>query len=289
MKKVIVIMALLGIMTSCHKESLKEPQICFEMDIPSTKATSTSFESGDNVSVWAVEYMSEEVPELQIGGNFLNNEKLTYDGTSWKGGRTIYWSDKACDFYAVYPYIKPTSVETHIFEIAADQNSSETEDALGGYEASDILYAKATAVEREDGKVTLRFHHVMSKCVVNVLKGPKFEGSFPEDIAVHIYNTVTTADLNLTNGSVEKYPDGSRNTITMKKISPERFEAIVVPQRIERHTPLIEVSMGGIAYLLEYSLTFKPGYLHIINLTLNTSPDQEKFEISLDVSTDDMN
>lgn len=282
-------MALLGIMTSCHKESLKEPQICFEMDIPSTKATSVGFENGDNVSVWAVEYQSEEAPELQIGGNYLNNEKLTYNGSDWAGSRSIYWSDKLCDFYAVYPYMKPTSVETHIFEIAADQNSSETEDALGGYEASDILYARAEAVDREDGKVTLTFHHVMSKCVVNVLKGPEFEGDFPEDITVHIYNTVTTADLNITNGSVEKYPNGSRNTITMKKVSLERFEAIVVPQRIERHTPLIEVSMGGIAYLLEYSLTFKPGYLHIINLTLNTSPDQEKFEISLDVSTDDMN
>jgi hypothetical protein len=128
---------------------------------------------------------------------------------------------------------------------------------------------------------------MMSKCVVNVLKGEKFEGELPDDIAVHIYNTITTADLNLANGSVEKYAHGDRKTITMKKLSNEQFKAIVIPQNIERRTPLIEISMGGIAYLLEYSLSFKPGYQHTINLTVNTSPDQEKFEIAIDPGIED--
>ena len=45
--------------------------------------------------------------------------------------------------------------------------------------------------------------------------------------------------------------------------------------------------MGGIAYLLEYSLSFRPGYHHTIDLTLNTSPDQEKIEIGIDAGIDD--
>ena len=276
---------------SCQKEApanfQDDGQIRFEFGLPSTKATAEKFEAGDNVSVWAVEYTSEEAPELQIGGNFLNNEMLTYDGSKW-AGRTMYWSEKPCDFYAVYPHIRPTSVESFIFEIAADQNSPRTADALGGYEASDLLFAKAENVTRADGKVSLKFRHMMSKCVVNVIKGEKFEGELPEDIAVHIYNTVTTADLNLANGSIEKYALGNRNTITMKKVAADKFEAVVIPQNIERRTPLIEISMGGIAYLMEYSLSFKPGYQHTINLTVNTSPDLEKFEISIDASTGGM-
>ena len=82
---------------------------------------------------------------------------------------------------------------------------------------------------------------------------------------------------------------GNRKTITMKKLSNDKFEAIVIPQNIERRTPLIEITMGGIAYLLEYSLSFKPGYIHEINLTVNTSPDQEKFEIAIDASAGSMN
>lgn len=277
---------------SCQKEGSAEiqgdNQIVFEFGLPATKATAENFEAGDKVSVWAVEYTTDEAPELQIGGNYLNNELLTYDGSKW-GGRTMYWSEKPCDFYAVYPYIEPSSVESYLFEIATDQNSEETETALGGYEASDLLFAKAEGVKREDSKVSLKFKHMMSKCVVNVVKGPKFEGELPEDIAVHIYNIVTTADLNLANGSIEKYALGNRNTITMKKVVADKFEAVVVPQNIERRTPLIEISMGGIAYLLEYSLSFKPGYQHTINLMVNTSPDQEKIEISIDAGTGDWN
>lgn len=292
MKKLSIIIASLAVLVACQKEApvtlQDDGQIRFEFGLPSTKATAENFEAGDQVSVWAVEYASEEAPELQIGGNFLNNEMLTYDGSAWNSSRNVYWSEKPCDFYAVYPYIRPNSVESYIFEIQADQNSPRTADALGGYEASDLLFAKAENVSRADGKVSLKFRHMMSKCIVNVVKGEKFEGELPEDIAVHIYNTVTTADLNLANGSIEKYALGNRNTITMKKLASDKFEAVVIPQNIERRTPLIEISMGGIAYLMEYSLSFKPGYQHTINLTVNTSPDQEKFEIAIDAGAGGM-
>lgn len=293
MKKIITIAVLLAALWACRKESpadlTYDCQIRFEVELPETKATSDAFEAGDEFSLWAVEYASEEVPELQIGGNFLNNEKLAFDGSQWAAERTLYWSSQPCDFYAVYPSIEPTSVESYLFDIETDQNSAETEDALGGYEASDLMFAKAENVSQLDGAVSLQFKHMMSKCVVNVVKGEKFEGELPDDIAVHIYNTVTTADLNLANGSVEKYAIGDRKTITMKKVSDEQFEAIVIPQNIERRTPLFEISMGGIAYLLEYSLSFRPGYQHTINLTVNTSPDQEKIEIAIDASSGDMN
>ena len=73
----------------------------------------------------------------------------------------------------------------------------------------------------------------------------------------------------------------------MKQVDGDSFEAIVVPQFIERSTPLVEVTMDGIAYLLEYDMSFRPGIQHTITVTLNTSPDQEKIEISIDGSTGD--
>ena len=278
-----IILAAFAAMISCQKEQgTVNNEIMFDFSIPSTKATTTGFENGDQVALYAVEYSSEEAPELQIAGNFINNEKLSYDGTSWAANRALYWSDKPCDFYAIYPYQDLISVEEHSFNILSDQ------DADGGYEASDLLFAKAEAVERTDGKVSLQFRHIMSKCIVTITKGEKFEGEIPDDIVTHIYNTTTSAILNFANGSLQKDPQGARKTITMNKISNTRFEAVVIPQNIERRTPLIEVTMGGIAYLLEYSLSFKPGYVHTINLILNTSPDQEKIEISIDAGIEDM-
>lgn len=301
MKKTTIILAAIAAIVSCQKEGTPDvpmqdaDQICFELDLPATKATATAFEAGDQAAVYAVEYdpayASDETyaPEVQIAGNFINNAKLTYTDGRWTPETKLYWSDKPCDFYAVYPYQYLTSVEEHSFEVAADQNTPKTQDALGGYEASDIMWAKATKVSRDAGKVALQFKHLMSKCVVTITKGDKFEGEIPDDIVTHIYNTSTSAILDFAAGSLQKDGNGPRKTITMKKISNERFEAIVVPQNIERRTPLIEVTMGGIAYLLEYSLSFKPGYVHTINLIVNTSPDQEKIEIAIDASTGDMN
>lgn len=301
MKKITIILAAMAAMVSCQKEGNPEipmqdsNQIAFEMKLPQTKASATAFEVGDQAAVFAVEYDpayasdQDYAPEVQIAGNFVNNAKLTYNNGGWASESALYWSDKPCDFYAVYPYQYLTSVEDHSFEVAADQNTPETDGALSGYEASDLMWAKATKVSREDGKVALQFKHLMSKCVVTITKGEKFEGEIPDDIITHIYNTSTSAILDFAAGSLQKDSQGPRKTITMKKISNERFEAIVVPQNIERRTPLIEVTMGGIAYLLEYSLSFKPSYVHTINLIVNTSPDQEKIEIAIDASTGDMN
>ncbi len=295
MKKNIITMTLaIMAMTSCQKdrnmaELRQSDEILFELGMATTKATTTDFELGDAVTLYAVEYDSDVVPELQIAGNFINNEKLTFDGARWLAPNALYWSDNPCDFYALYPYMDLTSVDENAFEVMTDQNSVEADGVLGGYEASDLLWAKADKTSHADGAVRLQFKHMMSKCVVTVTKGENFEGEIPEDIVCHLYNTTTSAKLYFSKGSIEKDPTGYRKTITMRKLSNERFEAIVVPQNIERRTPLIEVTMGGIAYLLEYSLSFKPGYVHTINLILNTSPDQEKIEISIDAGTGEWN
>ena len=169
-----------------------------------------------------------------------------------------------------------------LFEVATDQSTMETEDALGGYEASDLMWAKAEKISRTDGVVNLKFNHLMSRLVVKVEKGPRYEGDIPEDIVAHLYNTATTAKVNYATGSLEKYVYSENKTIKMRQLDETTFDAIVVPQFIERSTPLVEITMGGIAYLLNYSMSFRPGYQHTITVTLNTSPDQEKIEIKLD-------
>ncbi len=287
MKKIIFAMSILAL-AACSKEqapeSVNTDEIKFNISMPTgTRTTATGFESGDTISLYAVEYNGEDAMPLQIGGNFLNNEKLTYNGSAWAGTRTLYWSDNACDFYALYPYQPDiASMEDCPFSVAADQNGE-------GYEASDLLFAKAENVARADGSVNLSFKHMMSKCIVKVEKGPKFEGEIPDDIVAHIYNTNVDCTVDWTKGSVEKNAFGEKKTITMKKLSNSQFEAVLVPQNLEKRTPLIELTMGGIAYLLEYSLSFRPGYVHTVTVTLNTSPDQEMIEINIDPGIDSWN
>ena len=264
-------------------------EIRVEAAINNTRASATSFEIGDKMGLYAVEYNGDEVAELQVAGNFINNEPLTYNGSAWAGSRTLYWSENPCDFYGIYPYQEPATVSEYLFDLPTDQNSPETEDELSGYEAADLLWAKATKVSKEDGAVQLQFKHMMSRVVVKIERGPDYEGELPNDIVVHLYNTVTTAEVDLTKGSLQRYSYGEKETITMKQLSGDTFAAIVVPQNIERRTPLVEVTMEGIAYLLSYSTSFRPGYQHTITVILNTSPDQEKIEINIDGEVGDWN
>ena len=292
MKKIFSILAVATLlMVGCEKgegTSVVNPdEIRFETSI-ATRVAGTAFEEGDTFGLYAVEYDGDVVADLQVGGNYLNNEAVTLTGGIWKPARTLYWSANPCDFYAVYPYQPDVkSGDTYLFDIATDQSAPESEGALSGYEAADLLWAKAKKHSREDGAVNLQFKHMMSKVVVKLVKGEKYEGELPEDIVTHIYNTVTTAKADFTHGSLERYEFGEKRTITMRQTAPDTFEAIVVPQHIERRTPLVEITMEGIAYLLNYSVSFRPGYQHTITVTLNTSPEQEKIEINIDGAIDD--
>lgn len=292
MKKYISIAALLLLAVGCDNENfeLQNPnEIRVEASLGGTRATLTNFEVGDKMSLYAVEYNGDDVAEVQPSGNYINNEEMTYDGNAWSSGRTLYWSQNPCDFYGLYPYQPSGSLKDVYFEVATDQSQPSANGVLGGYEASDLMWAKTTKVSREDGSVKLQFNHMLTRVVVDIVRGAKYEGELPENISVHLYNTVTTAVVDWTIGSLKAYPQGGRKTITMRQLDTDTFDAIVVPQFIERRTPLVEITMDGIAYLLETSMSFRPGKQHTITVTLNTSPDQEKIEIELDGEVGDWN
>jgi len=283
----LVCLGALAIVSCSKPASLKDDapgEIKFNIGMAgtATKVTDYGFQIGDCIGLWAVERgdLGEQIP-LQIGGNFINNEALTLQDASnhWTGSRTLYWSSKPCDFYGLFPYQGSiVSIDEQPFSVSLDQSAS------ANYIASDLLWASASNVAYGQ-TVDLQFRHMMSKLSVVIVKGDDFEGEIPSDVTVHIYNTTTTGKVNIQNGSIEKDAFGAKGTITSKKVSNQRFETIVVPQFIEKKTPLIEVTMGGIAYLLEYSISLRPGYEHTVYLTVNTSPDQEMIEIGIDAQS----
>ena len=102
MKKYIGIATLLLLAVGCDKvdtggQDFDPNKIRVEASM-GTRATLTEFEAGDKISLYAVEYNGEEVADLQIAGNYLNNEQMTYNGSAWVGTRTLYWSENPCDF-----------------------------------------------------------------------------------------------------------------------------------------------------------------------------------------------
>lgn len=183
------------------------------------------------------------------------------------------------DVYGYYPYMSLVSVDEQPFSVSLDQSTLDTNEGLDGYEASDLLWAKTSAATQDDGTVTLQFRHCMSKFVVQLVKGPDYEGEFPEDAEVVLHGTVPSAMIDLASGVATKDMYGDSESIMMRKVDNSTYEAIVVPQRLETRQPFVEITVGGISYLFESTFTFKAGMVHTLYLTINSNPDQIEIEI----------
>ena len=244
-----------------------------------TRATETAFESGDKIGLYATEYSGDVASPLQISGNWANNVATTYNGTTWTPAKKIFWSENKMDVYGYYPYMTPTSIDEHLWSVQLDQSTSETADALSGYEASDFLWGKATGVSQADGDVQLEFKHRCSKLVVKLVKGADYSGVLPTESELYIHSTVPTATIDFTNGAVTKYIYGDMETIKARRVDDATFEAIIIPQRMETRRPFLEYIANGVSYLYEGTFVFKAGKQHTLELTINSNPDQIEIEV----------
>lgn len=273
------------LLASCNKTEHIGPEdrtVRFDLCYPSvTKATDGAFEVGDCAGVYMTKYSGETPSPLQVSGGQINNAALTFDGSHWTSNPTTYWdADCNYDVYGYYPFIQDiSSIEDLEFSIASDQSTPRDGAAtLGGYEVSDFLWAKATGVAYPD-IVSLQFRHIMSRLVVNLVKGPDFEGEIPESTIVRIHATVGDALIDLEDGVVIKNPYSAPVTLTAKRLSETQFATIIVPQKVTTLQPVVEVLSKGVSYLVEMRMDFKQGISHSINVTLDSDPAKVKIEI----------
>lgn len=235
-----------------------------------TRATETAFEAKDEIGV----YVTRADAALQLGGNEVNNELFAYNGTSWTSKRKVYWNDGQHNVYAYYPYSATVNdVSNYAFSVSEDQS---TRDA---YSKSDFLWAGKEDVAASSSPVTMKFAHKMSSVIVRLQKGENFDGSIPSDTKVFLYSTVTKANIDLSTGDVAKDDYAGSSTIGCLKRASDEYEAIVVPQNITSRRPLVEVVAGGVSYLMEGKMSYKPGVRHTLTVTLDKNPEKVKIEI----------
>lgn len=263
-----------------YKDARHTP-MTFEVTHPSqTRATATNFEGGDRIGL----YVAQADAPLEIGGNLVNNEALTYNGSRWTAAHTLYWDEGTYNAYAYYPYIQGvSSIDDQPFSVATDQSTAKTATALGGYEASDLLFATSKGIKASASPINLTFKHIMSKLKIRLVKGEDFEGEMPTTAQVYIHNTVPTATIDLQAGMATRYVKGTQQTITAHQDDDYVFSAILVPQRVENRQPLVEVVMKGVSYMYESKFVFKPGVEHLVNLIITNNPDNVKIEIGGEV------
>ena len=266
-------------MAACSSEEINEnlPYVADEGEIQlmfvhpaSTRATDTNFEATDQVGV----YMTAADANLQIGGNEVNNELFTYNGTSWTSSRKVYWNNGTHDVYAYYPYSAVVNdIEDYAFEVQTDQSTA------NGYTQSDFLWAGKKGVEASASPVEMQFAHKLSNVVVRLEKGETFTGDISSDTKVYIHSTVAKAVIDLATGNAAKDDYAGTTSIRCRQNSASEYVACLVPQNITTRRPLVEVITGGVSYLMEGKISLKPGMRHTITVTLDKNPEQIKIDI----------
>ena len=275
------------VLSACQKNeriSVDSDELRFTFNYPgATKVSASNFDSGDKVSLFAVEYIADEAKPLQISGNWINNEGLTFNGSAWTGSRTLTWPETKMDVFAVYPYQSSwESITEQPFAVATDQRTEKEGTVLGGYEASDLLWASVKGISKSSdtpAPVQMTFSHLCSKVKVKLVRGEGFSGTFPEDAKLIIHNTTPQGVFDVSLGSVSKYLYGESDDIICHRVasssadSPE-YEAIVIPQRITSKRPFLEYLTDKVSYLVQDTYNFKPGFCYTYTITINSSPEQ---------------
>lgn len=190
--------------TALRPQDAKSTPMTFLVSHPgqTTRATETSFEQNDRIGL----YVADAKAQLEIGGNLVNNEALTYDGSKWAAARTLYWDKGTYTAYAYYPYLEDvSSITDQPFSVVLDQSTAKSKEAMGGYEASDLLFASSKNISASASPIPLNFKHIMSKLKIRLIKGEDFEGDMPTTAQVTIHNTVPTATIDLQAGVATRY------------------------------------------------------------------------------------
>ena len=240
-----------------------------------TRATDTAFEQNDSIGV----YVTAASADLQVGGNEVNDELFTYNGTSWTSKRKVYWNAGQHNVYAYYPYTRTVNdTQDFAFSVQEDQSTA------WGYTRSDFLWAGATGVTASATPVEMQFGHKLSSVIVRLEKGENFEGDLPADAEVYLYSTVLKASVNLSTGDVSKDNYAGSGTIRCQKVSNGEYRAIVVPQSITSRRPLVEVVTGGVSYLMDGKISYKPGIRHTLTVTLDKNPEKVKIDVGGEIA-----
>ena len=281
MKRIYITLLLALAAVGCQDEILQpqspsydgEMRFDFTTSGAKTKAFGDTFVSSDVIGVYVTDYVDAETPmPLQVSGNRANNLSLTFDGSVWTPRKPVYWGEGKSDVYAYYPYqAEITDVNSQLFSVALDQDTKRTKESLGGYEASDFLWAKAAGLSQEDGDILLTMKHCLSKITVKIVAGEDYVGSLPEDASVLVHSTVAATRVDLETGAVVKDPYSGAQSINMKKLGLRKYndvdavvyEAIIVPQMLETKVPLFEINSKSVSYLVEDSFNFRPGAIYL--------------------------
>ena len=291
--------SLLTMATGCISEPDFAPVAggCIEISLDGsinqipTKVTADGFETGDALGLYAVNYENEnQTPGTLISeGNQADHVKyiFSFENWQWTPVRKVYYKDinTNVDLYVFYPHAEPASVEAYNFEVQKDQTKPKSQTALGGYEASDFLWAKVENVAPTEGKIKVQLDHKMAGVQVILTEGTGFEqDEFPLlEKNVLAVNTTRKATINMATGEVTPLGEPQANGIVMCPQTDGSFRGIVVPQSVDAGTHLFKITIDGMTYNFkkDTDFTYEAGKISKFTIKINRKSHTGEYELEL--------
>lgn len=244
-----------------------------------SRATDGGFEHGDCMGLYVLDY-TDDTPEDINDAPHAANVRFEFDEASntCKGVTSLYWTDAntPADLVSYYPFVT-TVDDPKAMEVAVSrrQDTEGTETTMGGYEASDFLYAKAHKVMPTSQTVNLTFAHAFAGIRVTLLPGTGFDVDQWNKLEknVTITNMVVTGKINLSDGSVTVDETSPTSIVPLKY--GEDFRAVAIPQTVSSSTKILGISVDGQGYdfMRDKATTFSAGKMHSFTITVNKKTD----------------
>ena len=228
-----------------------------------TRATDSGFCDGDAVGIYAVNYKDGIPGTLQLEGNQADNVRYMFDAEEykWIPEYDVYFldDDTAVDLIGYYPYANPSSVTEYPFEVQRKQNTEAGNGLMGGYEASDFLWSKATNIAPTEKRIKMTFYHRMAGVYVTLVEGSGWaDGEWSQlKKEMLVKNTIRKSTIDLATGMVTPTGEKPADDI-IPYIDGYNFRAVVVPQSIGSGESLFSITVDGVPYNYKYKVDGVP-------------------------------
>lgn len=252
-----------------------------------TRADESGFADGDRFGVFVVNYDGSTPGALTLSDNQANNVAFQYaaDAGTWSAASDIYWRDAETpvDVYGYYPFTNGIGdTSAFRFEVEANQTAA-PEGEMCAYEASDFLWAKASAA-KPGNKVNLFFRHVMAGVKVTLQQGSGFDGDAWSKLqkSVSVDNTLRTAEINLSTGVATPTGSFDRN-VAMNPEAADTYRAVVVPQTVAAGKSTIGITVDGTTYHYNRpdGMTYTSGKLHNFTIKIDRKAEGGAYTLTL--------
>lgn len=220
------------------------------------RSTDTSFETGDEISVFAVRPDGSDI-DLKAT-NFADNVRYAFNGVKFEpvGEGIVKEEDEEMAYYAIYPYSPDNSAE-FAFAVKADQSEH------AGYTASDLCTVSTSP--QSEAEVDLKFYHRLSRLVVNII-GFNIAG----DLNLELQNVYSGAEVDMNANTFIADTSSEKINVIPNREGANSYTVIIPPQTIMAGSEFVKVTLNGREFMIKSpsNLDFASGREYSFNMSL---------------------